>query len=209
MPCATALKPDEKIVETTVRTSVFRSEAWLAAIALASIAAIGLSAAWQSEILAACAATAFALAIAASGMVLTASAAETGQSRPLAVLRRTTRLSIWMLAWSAAALFAAYPLAGLKWQHGWQYASGYALLAVAFAVFLNRLSQSAPPNGAVPAQTRPLAMAFLAALLAAILWLLTSGKLMTTHQDWLANDVFLASAAAISVLTVLFLTRGR
>lgn len=192
----------------SMRDSAFRLEYWAGAIGLATVAAIAASAMSHNRSLAAIACATSALAVLWAGHVATGAHAA-GRSGPLAVLRETTRLSVWTLAWSSAALFVAYPVVGLKWQHGWQYASGYALLALGFAIFLFRLHAPAADSPAVLSLIRTLATIFAALLAAALLWLIGSGKLSTLRQDWLANDVFLASAGAVLGLTLLFLRRAR
>lgn len=192
------------------RGSVFRLELWVAAAAAASIVAIAIAAASPGMSLAAIASALFAAAIIFAGASATANAAHSDDPSS-AVLSETTRLTVWTLAWSAAALFAAYPVAGLKWQHGWQYAAGYALLAAGFAAYLNRLKTdgASGSEGAALQATRTAATLFALAIFVAAGWLIASGKLETARGDWLANDIFLASAAAIFTLNVMFLLRTR
>lgn len=189
-------------------TEQFAGETQRAITAGVTLAAIAAAAIWPSKPLAAAASAIFALAIIIAGIRQTAQrAAVSVGASPTSIERQTTRLTVWTLAWSSAALFLAYPIAGLRWQHGWQYATGYALLAIGFAVYLRRLSgpDETPPATGV----RLDALLFAVAIFLASAWLIASGKLMTTHQDWLANDIFLASAAAVFSLTLTFLLRTR
>jgi hypothetical protein len=185
----------------------FHLEIWLAIVAVASIAAIAIAVVTGPRFLAAVAAAAFALATMAAGITASSHALQTTPASPRNILKQTTRLSVWTLVWASAALFVAYPIAGLRWQHGWQYASGYAVLAVAFAVYLKGLLGEARDAGATLAKTRRATLLFAVAIVVAAGWLIGSGKLMTKHQDWLANDIFLASAAILLVLSATFLLR--
>lgn len=189
-------------------TEQFAGETQRAITAGVTLTAIAAAAIWPSKPLAAAASAVFALAIIVAGIRKTKDVIEDAASWSATTIEReTTRLTVWTLAWSSAALFLAYPIAGLRWQHGWQYATGYALLAIGFAVYLRRLSR---PDETPPATgVRLDALLFAVAIFLASAWLIASGKLMTTHQDWLANDIFLASAAAVFSLTLTFLLRTR
>lgn len=130
---------------------------------------------------------------------------------PRVVLQQTTRLAAVTMAWAAASLLLAYPVIGLKWQHGWQYGLGCAALAAAFYSYAQRLSidtNSAAQPAAIES-ARKLSALFAVAIVVATAWLILSGKLATIKSDWLANDVFLAVAAAMFVLSCLCVTRAR
>lgn len=180
----------------------------VAASAATTIAVLAMAASRDLRPLAAAAAALFALTVIAIAFSVTKRAAATA-SPLFAVLNETTRLTIVALVWSALALFASYrPLGPLDWQHGWQYATGAAVLAVGFALFRQRLRNASDDARQTMMKTlRPLSAAFAAAIAVASAWLILSGKLITKKQDWLANDVFLASAAIIFVLTLLALLR--
>jgi hypothetical protein len=196
--------------------AAFRIEIHLLLIALLSLAMIGYAAATGDRILAAAAALVFALRLIftawrATGSPRVAGAANDDRPPPLKVLQNTTRLTAWTMLWAAAALLLAYPAVGLRWQHGWQYGLGAALLAAAFFHYAQRLfirtDRAAQPSAVETA--RRLSMVFAAFLASAIVWLVMSGKLTTVKNDWLANDVFLGSAAAILALTLMCIMRAR
>ena len=130
---------------------------------------------------------------------------------PLKVLQTTTRLTSLTLLWAGIALLVAYPIVGLKWQHGWQYGAGALLLAAGFAVYAKRLftAGDATTLPSAIAFSRKLSIGFAAAIAASAGWLIASGKLETVKNDWLANDVFLATGASILALTLLCVFRAR
>ena len=132
-------------------------------------------------------------------------------SAALSVVRQTTRLTAITMLWGAAALLLAYPMLGLKWQHGWQYGLGSAVIAVAFAQYAQRLANSADrlaQPGALQ-MARRLSGVLALAIAVACGWLIISGKLLTQKNDWLANDVFLAVAASVFALSLLSFVRAR
>ncbi len=49
-------------------------------------------------------------------------------------MRRNTRLAALVYAWGAAAFFAIYGLTGIRWQHGFQYGAGAALIAGLYCI---------------------------------------------------------------------------
>jgi hypothetical protein len=196
--------------------AAFRIEIHLLLIALVSLAMIGYSAATEDRIIAAIGTLLYAQRLILTGWRATSSrhiigAANDDRLPPLKVLQNTTRLTAWTMLWAAAAFLVAYPVIGLKWQHGWQYGLGAALLAAAFFVYAERL-HIGTDNAAQPPSVetaRRLSMAFAASIAGAVAWLVASGKLATVKNDWLANDIFLGSAAAILMLSVLCIARAR
>ncbi|MFM9941979.1 MAG: hypothetical protein ACKVP7_21050 [Hyphomicrobiaceae bacterium] len=125
------------------------------------------------------------------------------QNRCLLALGRNSRIMGAAYAFSAFAMQLLYatPLTGLRWQHGWQYATAFALLAV-LAFEYGRLVQTAA------ATTR----AWLASLAVPLLigqtvfagtslaFLTLSGKVFTRRPDWAANMVFLFATLMVMML---------
>jgi hypothetical protein len=185
----------------------------------ASLIAIAIAAYRVNKLVAVMAALAFAASIVVSGFSSRtkatgssdAGAADAHREASLFVLRKTTCLSFLTCAWSAAALFLAYPIAGLSWLHGWEYGMAYALIAVGFGIYAKRLSDDHNPATAPDAIARAGQLATLqaVAIIVTLVWMIASRKLATLRGDWLANDVFLASGCAIFALSVLFITHLR
>lgn len=174
-------------------------------IAIVSLIAMAFAAGRGDKLLAMTAAALFA------GRVIATAIRMVPATGPLAVVRFSTQLTAVTMLWSALALLIAYPIIGLKWQHGWQYGLGFALLAamfIAYAVRLNTTSGPAAQPGAIEIARRLSAVLALAVLSGAG-WLITAGKLDTIKNDWLANDVFLAAAACVFVLSVIPVLRAR
>jgi hypothetical protein len=100
-------------------------------------------------------------------------------------------------AWGvgAASMLGVYLLSGLKWQHGWQYGAGMALIALAAIAFAR---QPRWLNAvAVAVALQGMAAAIGLAVLA------SSGKLASVKGDWAANIIFVAGGVAIAVLSVM------
>ena len=176
-------------------------------VAAVSLIALGFAAARTDKMLAIAGAVIFAVRLHEFALF----EAMPAQLVTLAVVRQSARLNAVTMAWGALALLIAYPVIGLKWQHGWQYGLGAALIAALFFVYALRLDKPDHPL----AQPRALETArWLSALLVvavtiAIAWLIASGKLLTFKNDWLANDVFLAIAASLLAVCVLTFVRAR
>jgi hypothetical protein len=107
------------------------------------------------------------------------------------------------LAWGAGAvsMLGVYLLSGLKWQHGWQYGCGMALIAALAWWFaqhprwLNAVAVAVGLQGAAAA----IGLAVLAG----------SGKLASVKGDWAANVIFVAGGVAIAVLSVMAVAAHR
>jgi heme O synthase-like polyprenyltransferase len=196
--------------------AAFRAEIHLLVIAFASLVMIGYAAVTGDKLVAAIGALLFAQRLiftgwrATSGRPIVATAND-DRLPPLRVLQSTTRLTAWTMLWASAAFVIAYPLLGLRWQHGWQYGAGAGLLALGLFYYALRLHTPADSvaNPAAVEAARRLSMAFAVAVAGAIGWLIFSGKLATVKNDWLANDIFLGSAAAILALSVMCIIRAR
>lgn len=106
--------------------------------------------------------------------------------------------------WGAAVMLTAYPLGGLVWRHWWQYGLGMALLA-AGTLFVARALIG---GGTAQAERRGLALlmrstiALIAAVVAALIYLVASGKLATPKDDWAANVVFLAGGVTVLLISL-------
>ena len=195
---------------------MMRGDIHLGVIAIISIAMLGYAAATNDRLLAIIGAVLFAQRMIFTGWSATrawhaAGTANDDTLPPLKVLQATTRLTAITLLWAGVALLVAYPIVGLKWQHGWQYGAGALLLAAGFATYAKRLftpGDAATTPSAIEF-SRTLSIGFAASVAAATLWLIASGKLNTIKNDWLANDVFLAASACIVALAALCALRAR
>jgi uncharacterized membrane protein YqjE len=99
-------------------------------------------------------------------------------------------------AWGvgAASMLGVYLLSGLKWQHGWQYGVGMALIALIALGFARQPRWLNATAGLVALQG--------AAAAIALAVLVGSGKLASTKGDWAANIIFVADGLALAVLSV-------
>lgn len=200
----------------------FRIEQPLLVTIVVTLAVISYGTLHADKILSAAASAVFAQTVIWTGVRATALQKRTVQkstvaetqavpSAALSVIRQSTRLTAITMLWAAAALLLAYPLLGLKWQHGWQYGLGSAVIAAGFSHYAQRIANGADrlaQPGAVQLARR------LSGVLALVIagaagWLIVSGKLLTLKNDWLANDVFLAVAASVFVLSLLAFFRAR
>ena len=155
----------------------------------------------------------FALAAVAASMFANApdwherTVAATG-SHVEAALRRNARTLGAAYAWGAVAMQGLYltPLTGLRWQHGWQYALAFAVLAAIAFEFSRLLGK---PDASLRAELVRLAVPLTIGqgVLAAggLAFLTLSGKLLTRRADWAANQVFLFAALAVMVLAAVAL----
>lgn len=121
-------------------------------------------------------------------------------------MRRNARLAALVYAWGAIAMYAIYGLAALSWRHGWQYGTGMALISVLFLAYVHAM-RPASTLRQPDALRRAAAFTVVHGLgaLAALAFLLASGKLATAKGDWAANHVFLAGGAAVTTLCMLTL----
>lgn len=183
---------------------------WLVAALLVSVAGMAWAVARTRPALASIAAGTFTYGMILLGFWLNRSlwrlpdAAVTPQAAPVAGLRNAVMISL-LYAWGAAALASVYGLSGLKWQHGWQYAAGMALIAAAVGLYARQL---ASPDSGLRQPSAQLAMLRLTVLHAAAAavglgFLFLSGKLKSPKADWAANIVFLMGGVAILALSVI------
>lgn len=175
-----------------------------------SLSVIAAAAYTQNRLFAVFAAAAFASAVIAAGVDIKKTAGRDSNAH-FGMLRNSVCLSVLTCAWSAAALFLAYPIAGLHWLHGWEYGVVFGLVTCAFARYWQRLANCPDENSqlAAVARAKSLATVQAIAIVSTMLWLVASGKLRTIKGDWLANDVFLASGCAMLALSVLLVTALR
>ncbi len=190
--------------------SLQRLMPWLIAVLFASVVAMmiaaraGLTSAMNAF------AAAFALALVAASWRTNAGlwTARSRQGRtalgPIHAARRNARLNGLAYAWSALGMQGLYttPLTGLKWQHGWQYATAFGLLSV-FALAYTHFSGN--HNTEMRRRLQKLAgpLAAVQATLAAggLTFLVMSGTLQSKRGDWAANIIFLYAALTIMVLS--------
>jgi hypothetical protein len=188
---------------------VLRFAPVLGLMVVISLAGMSFAAAQTAKSLCAAFAGLFALTIAAVGatQIWTTLSPGVGGAPSLnalkLALRDATALSVLVYAWGSAAMFLIYKGSGLIWQHGWQYGTGLAVIALGQALYVWMLGQKGHWTGettAINAGIR-LAMAHGSACFAILCWMLATGKLMTVKDDWAANYVFFAITSAVAVLS--------
>jgi hypothetical protein len=178
---------------------------WLVAALLLSVAGMTIAASARQPLLAGVFSGAFAAAMVVISLATNLPywrAGEAAVTQGMAT-RRNMRLIALTCTWAALAMQSMYTpaLTSLWWQHGWQYALGFALLAVgAFS-----LAHLAGRGDAVSRQRLERYMAPIAASQAVgsacgLVFLVGAGKLGSTRPDWAANWVFLFAALALMVL---------
>ena len=179
----------------------------------ASLAVLTYAANARHHGLAALSASVFSLAVAGSGLWLRQEFAGQQQSNPQQltsvmkrdVLLQFTYLTTLTYGWCAAALFLCYPIAGLQWHHGWQYATGFLLATCGFARYLSRLNNDLDPLAKPSAVATAISLAALegAAIVAILAWIVLSGKLTSVRNDWVANDIFVAGGMSVLCLSII------
>ncbi|HRD75203.1 MAG TPA: hypothetical protein PK264_04590 [Hyphomicrobiaceae bacterium] len=130
--------------------------------------------------------------------------AETAAVAPAEAARRNIRLVALAYAWGALAMLAAYALSGVRWQHGWQYGAGMAVISAITMLVAHRQGDPRSVLARAPA-LRLLSLVNVlhgAAAIAALAWLIGSGKLMSPRGDWVANQIFLFGGLVIVALSV-------
>lgn len=128
----------------------------------------------------------------------------TEEAAPVAA-QRNAKLMALAWAWGAAAMAGVYTLGGLRWYHAWQYGAGMALFAVftwAFGLAIVRSEQLSVKRMLL---LRGLQLTVVQGVAAAggVVYLLISGKLLTSRPDWAANQIFLTGGIAIAALSAM------
>ena len=194
--------------------SLQRIMPWLMALLVVTVLAMMIAARAEQTSATSAFAAAFALAVVAASWRTndrhwSAAPADAATSlEPLHAARRNARLTGLAYAWAALAMLGLYstPLTGLRWQHGWQYATAFGLLSV-FALAYTHLSGSR--NAATRQRLQRLAgpLSALQAMLAAagLTFLVLSGTLQSRRPDWAANVIFLYATLTIMIITAVAL----
>ncbi|MGL4395864.1 MAG: hypothetical protein ACRCS9_04935 [Hyphomicrobium sp.] len=120
-------------------------------------------------------------------------------------LRRTTRITMLVYTWGAAAMYVLYSVAGLRWQHGWQYGTGMALIAFGMLVYVRQLGNRDAWIASAAGIDAAVKLAAVQAIAAggAIMWLVASGKVRTLRNDWAANIIFVTGGIAVICLSAI------
>lgn len=132
-------------------------------------------------------------------------------NRLVDLIRAFSELFALTCLWAAASLFLSYGAAGLRWQHGWQYALLFFLLSLvhgAFVLLPNKLRAPERRMALVRWALSGLKIETFSVFVA-LAWLIGSGKIWTVRNDWLANDVFFGSGFAVLGLAYLLLRESR
>lgn len=179
-------------------------------VLVASVLVIAFAASAGASTVTAFAAAAFLIAIAASAVYINLplwrpTPAGTAAALLTGALRRNARLAALVYVWGSAVMFSVYMLAGLKWQHGWQYGTLMALIAGVHLWFVHDMGNAASWLRTVKGQDfgRWLGVVHGVAAVVGLGFLIGSGKLLLSKPDWVANQVFLAGLLAIIVVCAL------
>lgn len=108
-------------------------------------------------------------------------------------------------AWGATAMLTVYSMSGLSWRHWWQYGGAMALIAAGIFIYTSRLCATDSKLRSPRALTYVTGLAALQGLgmIAALAYLLFSGKLTAPKSDWAANDIFFAGSATLALLSLI------
>lgn len=128
------------------------------------------------------------------------------RAQPMLAARNAVLLAIGY-AWGAASLAAVYLGTPLRWQHGWQYASGMALIALLIALASRRIE----PNWSGDLRRRLVWVSLLHgwAATGGLVWLIGSGKIFAPKPDWAANIVFAGGAVIVACVGAMWLRTNR
>lgn len=171
--------------------------------AVISVIAMVVAASNLNRDMVALAAAAFATIVIASTLISNAKLWRSGSTSPIDALQTTTRFTALVYAWAAGAMLAIYLGTNVRWQHGWQYGTIFALIALAHAYYIKMLAARAPSVSAPSAVARAAQLALLqgTAAVLALAWMISIGKLSTPKGDWAANTIFVAGGVAIAVIS--------
>ena len=129
---------------------------------------------------------------------------------------QNAQLMVLLYLWGAVSMIAVYRLTGLRWQHGLQYGIGMALIAtlhLAYAWLIAMPGSSLRSERALQGATM-LVLAHGSVAIVGVVFLVLTGKLLSTKGDWAANQLFttgglaVAGLSAISILTSVRLMRA-
>jgi len=126
----------------------------------------------------------------------------------IAQARRTARLFAIGFAWAGAAMLATYtgPTAVLRWRHGWQYGGASVAIAALLLGYVHLLATEVGARLRSARLQRAVMWATIACGVgasAAVAWLVYSGKLAVAKSDWAANQIFLAAAITLALLSAI------
>ena len=108
-------------------------------------------------------------------------------------------------AWGAVGMLAVYSMSGLSWRHGWQYGTAMALIAVGLLIYTRWLNTEDSGLRSPRALAAVIGLGTLQGfgVIAAMAYLLLSGKLATPRPDWAANIIFFAGSATLALLSLI------
>lgn len=182
----------------------------LVAALVASVASMAFAASLElATTTVACAALFVIIVIAAANQTNSTAGQASTPDDAIIVARRNTRLSALTYAWAALGMHILYftPLTGLRWQHGWQYGTAFALLAMgafAYALFLGDARRPVLARG-LARLIAPLTTAQAVIAACGLAYLAGSGKMLSAKADWAANVVFAFASLAIMMVSAIAL----
>lgn len=194
--------------------SLQRMMPWLISLLVVTVLAMIIAARAGLSSVTSAFAAAFALAMVAASWRTnmdhwtTAATHGSASLEPLHAARRNARLAGLAYAWSALGMQGLYttPLTGLKWQHGWQYATAFGLLSVAALAYTHLSgSRNAATRQRLQRLAGPLSAAQATLAAAGLAFLVMSGTLQSRRADWAANVIFLYATLTIMVITAVAL----
>jgi hypothetical protein len=121
----------------------------------------------------------------------------------VSALLSNLRLLVYAYAWGALAMHGLYAtrLTGLRWQHGWQYGTAMTLLAAITFAYARAVWRSQGDRQTVWLRlAAPLAVFQCVFAAGSLLFLASSGKLLTRRADFAANQIFLSLALMVMLL---------
>jgi hypothetical protein len=112
-------------------------------------------------------------------------------------------LAALVYAWGAAAMFAVYSLSGLAWRHWWEYGAAMMLLAAATLLCAQLLTAGRGPHASSRSMAILMGLTALQAVCmgGALVYLIASGKLLSHHSDWAANQIFAAGGVMLVLVS--------
>ncbi len=109
------------------------------------------------------------------------------------------------IAWStgATAMLAVYLFSGLRWQHGWQYGTGMALIAALVWAYVRQLTDGSNSWASKSWLDRAAILSAVqgVAAVAGLMILFGSGKAWSHRTDWAANIIFVSGGVTLAVLS--------